>query len=195
MKYLAHELFKGKKCTYEATVRNYFVEFRPADLRQGVGVIETNVKNSGERLVYCTSVTKYDRHGYKPRERILTVSNAAVYLHDAKDMKLKHKILFNDLRGVTITNMGDGLLVLRTSPDNKQLKGDLIVNCPHVIEAVTKIIDSASQNKSLLTIVPPGEVQHSLNGGKHGVIEVRKSETDVSNFAKKNGHLIVMSSS
>jgi len=90
--------------------------------------------------------------------------------------------------------MGDGLLVFRTPPENKQLKGDLIVNCPHVIEAVTKIIDSAAQNKSLLSIVPPGEVQHQLNGGKQGVIEIKKSDTDTTAIAKKNGHLIVMAS-
>ncbi|OXA52598.1 unconventional myosin IC [Folsomia candida] len=194
MKYLAHELFKGKKATYEASVRNYFVDCRPDDVRNRIGMIETNIKNSGERLVYCTAVTKYDRHGYKPRERILTVSNAAVYLHDAKDMKLKHKIFLNELKGITITNMGDGLLVFRTPPENKQLKGDLIVNCPHVIEAVTKIIDTAAQNKSLLTIVPPGEVQHHLNGGKQGIIEIKKSDTDITAIAKKNGHLIVMTS-
>lgn len=67
-------------------------------------------------------MTKYDRHGYKPRERILTLSNQAIYLHDAKDMKLKHKILLKDLTGMTITNMGDGLLLLRIPPEIKQLK-------------------------------------------------------------------------
>lgn len=72
-------------------------------------------------------MTKYDRHGYKPRERILTVSNAAVYLHDAKDMKMKHKIFLNELKGMTMTNMGDGLLVFRTPPENKQLKVIFII--------------------------------------------------------------------
>jgi len=52
----------------------------------------------------------------------LTISNASVYLHDAKDMKLKHKIMFSELKGVTISNMGDGLLVLRMPPENKKLK-------------------------------------------------------------------------
>jgi myosin-1 len=71
---------------------------------------------------YCTSVTKYDRHGYKPRERILTLSSQALYLHDAKDMKQKHKILLNDLSGMTITNMGDNLLLIRIPAEQKQMK-------------------------------------------------------------------------
>ncbi|CAL8120285.1 unnamed protein product [Orchesella dallaii] len=195
MKYLAHELFKGKKCTYEGTVKNYFKEYRPEDLRSRVASIENNVRNSGERLLYCTTVTKYDRHGYKPRERILTLSNGALYLHDAKDLKQKHKILLTDLTGITITNMGDGLLVFRIPPELKQQKGDLIVNCPHVIEAVTKIIDAASQNKSLLNIVPPGEIQHGMNGGKkQGIIEVKKSDSELMEITKRKGHLIVMTS-
>jgi len=195
MKYLAHELFKGRKCTYEGSVKNHFKDYRPDDLRSRVAGIENNVKNCGERLVYCTSVTKYDRHGYKPRERILTLSNAALYLHDAKDLKQKHKILLTELTGLTITNMGDCLLVLRIPPELKQQKGDLIINCPNVIEVVTKIIDAASQNKSLLSIVPPGEIQHGMNGGKkQGVIEVKKSDSEMMEITKRKGHLIVMTS-
>jgi len=194
MKYLAHELFKGKKVSYEASVKNYFVDSRPPDLTSRIGSILATVKTSGEQMKYCTAVVKYDRHGYKARERILSLSNTAIYINDAKDLKLKHKIMLTELQGITITNMGDGFMLLRTPPDNKQLKGDLIVNCPHVIELVTKIIDTASQNKSLLTIVPPGEVQHQLNGGKkQGIIEIKKSETE--GIAKKNGHLLVMTTS
>jgi len=195
MKYLAHELFKGRKCTYEGSVKNHFIDYRPNNLKERIASIENNVKNSGERLVYCTEVTKYDRHGYKPRERILTLSNAALYLHDGKDYKLKHKIPLTDLTGLTITNMGDGLLVLRIPPEIKQAKGDLIINCPNVIEVVTKIIDAASQNKSLLNIVPPGEIQHGMNGGKkQGIIEVKKSDSEMMEITKRKGHLIVMTS-
>ncbi len=36
-------------------------------------------------------------------------------------------------------------------------------------------------------------VQHHLNGGKQGVIEIKKSDNDITAIAKKNGHLIVVS--
>lgn len=51
MKYLAHELFKGKKCTYEGSVKHYFKDYRPDDVKSKVTSIENNVKNSGERLL------------------------------------------------------------------------------------------------------------------------------------------------
>jgi hypothetical protein len=41
----------GKKCTYEGTVKNYFEDFRPDDMRSRIAVIEANIKNSGEKLV------------------------------------------------------------------------------------------------------------------------------------------------
>jgi len=100
----------------------------------------------------------------------------------------------NQLPGVTITNMGDGLLIVRIPPEMKKLKGDLIVNCPNVIEFVTRLIKQSNGNKSLLKIEPPGEIIHQMHGGKQGVIEVRKSDSELQQFLPKNGHLIVMTS-
>lgn len=58
-----------------------------------------------EKPLYCCSVTKYDRHGYKPRPRILIVTSSATYLFDSKDGKLKQKILHNQLQGnILVTN-------------------------------------------------------------------------------------------
>ena len=55
----------------------------------------------GERPLYCCSVTKYDRHGYQRRPRIMVVTSNATYLFDSKEGKLKQKILHSDLRGKT----------------------------------------------------------------------------------------------
>ena len=54
---------------------------------------------AGEKPLYCCSVTKYDRHGYQQRPRILVVTANATYLFDSKDGKLKQKILHIDLKG------------------------------------------------------------------------------------------------
>ena len=67
-------------------------------------------------------MTKYDRHGYKPRERVLVLSKTALYLYDAKDMKLKLQLPLSALPGLTVTNMGDGLLIVRIPPEMKKLK-------------------------------------------------------------------------
>jgi myosin-1 len=195
MKLFAHELFKGKKCSYEASVRNYFVDTRMSDeLRNLSGGVLNNMRNAGETHVYSTSVKKYDRRGYKARDRVLVVSNKSLSLYDAKDMKIKLQLELHALQGTTITTMDDGLLIIRIPPEMKKLKGDLILECPNVIECVTRIIQQVG-NKSLLKIEPPGEFVHQFNGGKQKIIEVRKSETDLQQFIAKSGHLIVMTSS
>jgi myosin-1 len=192
LKWLAHELFKGKKCSYEGSVRKHFVDHSiPEDKKT---ILLTNARNAGEAVVYSTSVTKYDRHGYKERRRILALTGSAIQLYDEKDMKLKLRLPLNELPGITATNMGDGLLIVRIPPEMKKLKGDLIVECNNVIETVTRIIDASSKNKSLLKLEPPGELRHQLNGGKQKVIEVKKSENETNGFVRKNGNLIVMTS-
>lgn len=51
MKYLAHELFKGRKCSYEGSVKSFFKEYRPDDVKSRISGIENNIRNSGERLL------------------------------------------------------------------------------------------------------------------------------------------------
>jgi len=195
MKYLTQQLFKGKKASYDASIRNYFLDNRVGnELQAKLDTVRNNLKNSGQKLLYSTSVTKYDRNGYKPRERILVLSDSALSLYDSKDMKLKHQLPLNALPGMTVTTMGDGLLILRLPSEDKQLKGDLIINCPHVIETVTRIIQAANENKDLVKIEPPGDISHQFNGGKQGVIEVRNGGNGTNQFLKKNGHLILMTS-
>jgi hypothetical protein len=52
----------------------------------------------------------------------LVLSNTALYLYDAKDMKAKLQLPLNALPGLTVTNMGDGLLIVRIPPEMKKLK-------------------------------------------------------------------------
>ena len=67
-------------------------------------------------------MTKYDRHGYKERRRLLALTNSSIILYDEKDMKTKLRLSLNDLPGITITNMGDGLLIIRIPAEQKKLK-------------------------------------------------------------------------
>jgi len=189
-------LFKGKKASYEGTVKNYFLDTRlPNELQSRLDPIRNSLNASGQKLMYATSVTKYDRRGYKPRERILVLATSSLNLYDTKDMKLKLQLSLSSLPGMTVTTMADGLLIVRVPPElNKQLKGDLIVNCPNVIEAVTRIIKEANENKELVRIEPPGDLNHQFMGGKQKVIEVRKTEAGTQQFVRQNGHLILMTS-
>lgn len=66
---------------------------------------------------YSTPVQKYDRHGYKPRERVLILTNAALYLVDAnKTVKQKHRLPLNQISLVATTEK-DKILVIRLSDD------------------------------------------------------------------------------
>ena len=49
---------------------------------------------------YCTFVTKYDRHGYKSRKRVLLLTQKTLYVVDEKDFKVKDKVPFSMLNGM-----------------------------------------------------------------------------------------------
>lgn len=99
---------------------------------------------------------KYDRHGYKPRERILIVGDKSLFLLDAKSFKQKHRIPLNKVPRLLLTKERDGLLLIRIPLELKKDKGDLILDIPQVIECaiwflnatnktdLVEIVDSAS---------------------------------------------------
>uniref|UniRef100_A0A6Q2ZJH5 Myosin motor domain-containing protein n=1 Tax=Esox lucius TaxID=8010 RepID=A0A6Q2ZJH5_ESOLU len=86
---------------------------------------------------YGVPVTKYDRRGYKARPRqLLLTSSFAVLVAEAK---LKQRIDYTALRSISVSSLSDGFMVLHVpSEDNKQ-KSDVVLQCDHVIEAVTKL--------------------------------------------------------
>lgn len=47
----AVKYYVGKKCSYEGSVKNYFKDYRPEDLKSRVAGIENNIRNGGERMV------------------------------------------------------------------------------------------------------------------------------------------------
>lgn len=46
---------------------------------------------------YACMVTKYDRHGYRPRRRPLIITSHAVYILNEKDFRLKLRVPFSNL--------------------------------------------------------------------------------------------------
>lgn len=81
-----------------------------------------------ERLLlifqYSCEAVKYDRRGYKPRERTLLASDKALYVLDAaksKTYKLKHRLPLDVLR-VVVTNETDSLVLIKIPQDLKKDK-------------------------------------------------------------------------
>ncbi|XP_069686515.1 unconventional myosin IC isoform X2 [Periplaneta americana] len=192
LKVLAESLFKGKKKSYPQSIGPRFVEDRLLEeqkpLRQSFQMNHLN----GEKILYSTSVIKYDRHGYKPRERALLLTNKHLYVLDGKTFKPKHTLGLDILQELLVTTESDNLLLLRIPPEYKKDKGDLILEVNHLIEAITRIVDVTKKPQSV-KVVETTSMTHNLIGGKQGVIDITTGTNPV--IAKgKSGHLLVVAS-
>ncbi|KYN41072.1 Myosin-IB [Trachymyrmex septentrionalis] len=196
LKILAESLFKNKKKSYSKSVGPRFVTDRLGEeykaLRQS---FINNILTSGENIKYATPVIKYDRHGYKPRERVLILTENAVYILDTlKTFKLKHRLPYKAIEELVVTRESDNLLIVRIPPELKKDKGDLILEVPHLIEALTKAI-AITNNPNIVKIVNTESVSHKLVSGKEGVIEVRTGTTPAISKNRQSGHLLVVRNS
>lgn len=82
------------------------------------------------RWQYATPVIKYDRHGYKPRERVLILTEKAVYILDTiKTFKLKHRLPYEAIEELVVTGESDNLLIVRIPPQLKKDKVERINFC------------------------------------------------------------------
>ncbi|CAB3378797.1 Hypothetical predicted protein [Cloeon dipterum] len=190
LKILAEKLFQHKKKSYTSTHLTPFENVRlPSELHQHKTQYETNQLVPGEKLMYCTNITKYDRHGYSPRDRALLVTNKAIHIVDIKGFKVKHKLSLESITELVVTAEMDGLLLIRIPLELKKDKGDLILQCAHVIECVTFIVD-AVKKPNILKIASTSMISHNIIGGKEGQIEVTAGSE--LGFGKgKTGHLVV----
>ena len=48
---------------------------------------------------YCAIVTKYDRHGYHARQRVIIVTDKSLYMVNEKDFKVKETFPFSCIKG------------------------------------------------------------------------------------------------
>ncbi len=144
---MTSELFKGRKESYGDSVAKVFKSDRlsETDFYKGLSkpkldmlnALKSKVMPSSEQVMYSTLVDKYDRHGYKSRERILLVTNECVYGIDAESMSLRDRISNGLISGLSMSKYSDGLMVLHVRPFDKSAhvkdkkmsykKGDLIV--------------------------------------------------------------------
>nr|KAF6312000.1 myosin IH [Pipistrellus kuhlii] len=104
--------------------------------------------------------------------------------------KVKQKIEYAALRGVTTSNLSDGFLILHVSPGASKHKGDAILQCEHVIEAVTKLV-MLVKKENLVHIVQ-GSLQFYISPGREGTI-VFDTGPEEQIYKDKNGQLTVVS--
>ncbi|KAF2905235.1 hypothetical protein ILUMI_00959 [Ignelater luminosus] len=195
LKVLAESLFKNKKKIYPRSISTWFVNNRVPKEQQGIlsDFIASTIAPTGEKEKYVTPVMKYDRHGYKPRERVLVVTNRAFYLLEVtKSVKQKHRFPL-DVVSLVVTSENDKVLMIRLPEDlMKKDKGDLILEVPQLIEALTKIID-LTKKQHMLSILDQKTIEHHMKQGKHGVIEITTGNPQ-SIHKSKSGHLLIVAS-
>uniref|UniRef100_A0A3Q3XF58 Myosin Ic, paralog b n=1 Tax=Mola mola TaxID=94237 RepID=A0A3Q3XF58_MOLML len=184
-KVVASEIFKDQKDNYPQSVGRLFLDSRLEREQMNLKVIQTL---GNDKVQYGVPVIKYDRRGFKPRPRQLLLTNTFAVLVDRT--KIKQRIDYAALRGISVSSLSDGMIVLHMPSDDSKQKGDAVLHCSHVIEVVTKLAMMAS--KVNYVNVNPGSIRFSVARGKEGIVDfVRGSELKVTKG--KQGHLLVVS--
>lgn len=148
LKVLAEKTFKGRKLSYPSSIGTRFENDRVSiELQhQKTLFMSTTLLPSGEKLLYSSLCIKYDRHGYKPRDRVLAITDRSLYLLETKHFKIKHKLLLINLEFV-ITSHSDDVCLIKIPVELKKDKGDLILELPFLIETMTMLIHITRQSK------------------------------------------------
>ncbi|CAH0548019.1 unnamed protein product [Brassicogethes aeneus] len=191
MKVLAEKLFKDKKKNYPQTICKKFVQERLSGPNTATDGLQTLM--NGDKKLYLSDVVKYDRHGYKPRNYTILITNHNFYVLDlTKGLKVKHSLNLKDLQFLVTSENDKMVLVILPEDLYKKQKGDIILEVPNLIEAMTTIVYSTKKN-SQLTVISESPIKHTMKQGKTGFIDVTVGQPQ--NIHKdKNGHLLIVAS-
>eukprot|EP00073_Rattus_norvegicus_P051649 XP_017454033.1 PREDICTED: unconventional myosin-Ih-like isoform X2 [Rattus norvegicus] len=178
-------LFRGKKEGYAESLSQPF-----ASSRLDEGKINPKVLQllGSEKIQYGVPVIKYDRKGFKARQRQLLLTLRSAYLVEFS--KIKQKMEYSALRGVSTSSLRDGILVIHVSPADKQQKGDTILQCEHIFEVATKL--AMLIKREHVVRVVQGSLQFCVSPGREGTIVFETGEEDQV-YKDKNGQLRVVS--
>ncbi|KAF6082179.1 myosin IH [Phyllostomus discolor] len=195
-KVVTSAVFRGKKAGYAESLNQPF-----ADSRIDEGDINPKVLQllSNEKIQYGIPVIKYDRKGFKARPRQLLLTQKAAYVVELA--KIKQKIEYSALKGISTSSLSDGIVVIHVSPEaNRQKRscpalspppqGDAILQCEHVFEAVTKL--AMLVKKENIVHVIQGSLQFYISPGREGTI-VFDTGPEEQVYKDKNGQLTVVS--
>ncbi|XP_018606075.1 unconventional myosin-Ic-like isoform X1 [Scleropages formosus] len=182
-KLVASEIFKDKKDNYPQSVPKLFASTRLNGEEISPKVLQAL---GNEKMKYAVSVTKYDRKGYRarPRQLLLTASCAVI----VEDSKLKQRIDYSALKGISVSSLSDGLFVLHVPCEDNKQKGDVVLQSDHVIETLTKVAICADKINNVN--ISQGSIKFTVGRGKEGVIDFTPGSELLVTKAK-NGHLSV----
>uniref|UniRef100_A0A452GVK2 Uncharacterized protein n=1 Tax=Gopherus agassizii TaxID=38772 RepID=A0A452GVK2_9SAUR len=169
-KVVASAIFRGKKDGYPQSISQPFADTRLSEKDVNPKVLQLIPANIHMSFQYGTRVVKYNRNGFKARERQLVLTQSAAYVVEMA--KIKQKIDYATLKGVSTSNLNDGLLVIHVPEGNKQK-----VNYQK----------APSDNIHLCTC----SLQFHISSGKAGMIAFTTGQAPQI-YKAKNGHLTVV---
>ncbi|XP_078061020.1 unconventional myosin-Ic-like, partial [Mustelus asterias] len=183
-KVVASEVFKDKKDNYPQSVPKLFVNSRIATNEINAKVLQLI---ESDKIKYAVAVTKYDRNGYRPRARQLVVTADSAFI--VEEAKLKQKIDYTNLNGISVSSLSDGLFVLHVPCEDNKQKGDVVLRSDHVIETLTKLAMEADKVNNIN--INQGSIKFTIKHGKEGIIDFTSGSELIISKAK-NGHLSVV---
>uniref|UniRef100_A0A8D3CPB9 Myosin IHb n=1 Tax=Scophthalmus maximus TaxID=52904 RepID=A0A8D3CPB9_SCOMX len=177
-------MFKGKKENYPFSVCRPFLDTRISIEDINIKVLQMILH---EQVKYSVPVVKYDRNGFRPRLRQLIFSLEAAYL--VEEAKIKQRIDYSFLKGVSVSNLSDNFLILHVTCDDTKKKGDLVLQCDYLFEALTKLCVIA--NKQNCFKVVQGSIRFDIQPGREGFVDFKSGQESIV-YRAKNGHLTVV---
>ncbi|XP_007953189.1 unconventional myosin-Ih [Orycteropus afer afer] len=184
-KVVTSDMFRGKKDGYAESLNQPFANSRLKEEDINPKVLQVI---SSEKIQYGIPVIKYDRKGFKARQRQLILTQKAAYVVELA--KIKQKIEYSAVKGISTSNLSDGLFIIHISPEDYRQKGDAILHCEHVFEAVTKL--ALMVKKENIVNVVQGSLQFYVSPVKEGTI-VFSTGPEEQIYKDKNGQLTVVS--
>ncbi|XP_054628297.1 unconventional myosin-Ih isoform X2 [Dunckerocampus dactyliophorus] len=184
MKLIASSMFKGKKDSYPQSVALPFADTRISDQNINPRVLQMI---GNEHIKYGVPVVKYDRNGFKPRPRQLILTKTAAYM--IEEARIKQRVLYTNLKGISVSNLTDSIIVLHITCEDPKQKRDLVLQCNHLFELATKL--SIIANKQSAVRVVQGSIKIEIQGDKENTVDFSTGQEPMV-FKAKNGHLMVV---
>ncbi|KAK1893127.1 Unconventional myosin-Ih [Dissostichus eleginoides] len=184
LKLLTSSIFKGKKESYPQSIAQPFVDTRISEQEINMRVLQT-IRN--EHIKYGVPVIKYDRNGFKPRPRQLVLTQTAAYV--IEEAKIKQRVLYTSLKDISVSNLTDGIIVLHITCEDPKQKGDLLMQCDHLFEFLTKLCFIANKQNSVKVV--QGSIKIEIQAGKESAVDFSLGQEPMV-FKAKNGHLMVV---
>ncbi|XP_075875661.1 unconventional myosin-Ih [Nelusetta ayraudi] len=185
LKFVASSIFKGKKESYPQSVAQPFMDTRISEQEINTRVLQI-IRN--EHIKYSVPVIKYNRNGFKPRPRQLILTQVAAYV--IEEAKIKQRVLYTVLKGISVSNLTDRIIVFHIMCEDPKEKGDLVMQCDYLFEFLTKL--SVTANKQNAIKVVQGSIKIEIQAGRESAVDFSTGPEPMV-YKAKNGHLMVVS--